>query len=234
MTLAGRGGCGPSPTSSRGWKKKPIQAGLGLVSGGGPLSRRRRSLGAGWLGRLEPGLPQARVGGRAGEPGVRRGLVITLPPLQEFLTGTYAGGRQVMNEAEQSAHARLGKASVVYFALAGDALGWLVGEQVAWPVGGAGGLDAVAGDTYGVPTGRGLVLPQEGPNAPFTEKELRPRQGLLSGCPLRPCQAASLWLSVPSPPPSALAPGTAPLPPGAPPMAPLLSTSQSFPKPCLF
>lgn len=25
--------------------------------------------------------------------------------LQEFLTGTYAGGRQVMNEAEQSAQA---------------------------------------------------------------------------------------------------------------------------------
>lgn len=101
----------------------------------------------------------AGTGGRAGEPGVRRGLVITLPPLQEFLTGTYAGGRQVMNEAEQSAHARVGKASVVYFALAGDALGWLAGEQVAWPVGGAGGLDAVPGDTYGVSTSRGLALP---------------------------------------------------------------------------
>lgn len=66
-----------------------------------------------------------------GRLGVCLGLVTTLPLVREFLTGTYAGGRQVMNEAEQSAQAQAGKASVVYFSWVGDVWGWLWSEQVA-------------------------------------------------------------------------------------------------------
>lgn len=77
------------------------------------------------------------------------------------------------------------------------AWGWLVGEQVACAGGGAGVLDAVLGDTYGVSTCRGLALPPGGTEGSLYREELRLRQGSLFWVPLRPCQAASLWLSVP-------------------------------------
>lgn len=69
-------------------------------------------------GRLVVGMTRARAPAGAGGQ-ASRGSVSVLSSLclslQELLTGTYAGGRQVMNEAEQGAHARGGKASVVCF-----------------------------------------------------------------------------------------------------------------------
>lgn len=91
------------PPSSQGLKKKPIQAGPGPgVRHEGPSLRQPRgSLGAWLVGMACLSLPQARVAGRAGGPvSVLSSLCLSL---QEFLMGTYAGSRQVMNEAEQSA-----------------------------------------------------------------------------------------------------------------------------------
>lgn len=110
--------------------------------------------------------------------------------------------------------------------------GWWVSR---WPAPGVGPVSwTLCWVTHTVSAHAGVSpFPQEGPKAPFTEKNSGSGRARFSGCPSGR-QAASLWLSCPRHHSLPWLHVRHLCPLGAPPMAPLLSPSQSFPKSCFF